>query len=149
MSWIAITKSTLYDAKVAALIDATDTAALGSGQSSRAAAIIQGVVDDVRRKVASCRRNLLDSDVTKIPLGLKDTAVDLIIARLKVALEMDLSEDERRNVSKRDRDLNRVADCSDVVDAPDDPITAPMEPTVPPPSFGERTRNFTDTTQDG
>lgn len=148
-NWIAITKATLYDAKVAALIDALDTAAVGTGQAGRAAGIIQGVVDHVRRKVASCRRNNLDEDLTTVPKGLRDIAVDLIIARLKTALEMELSQDERENVTRRERDLNRVADCLDVVDQPDNAILAPMEPTVPPPSFGERARNFNDTTQDG
>jgi|GEM_PF-1371509 len=152
--WVSITKATLYNAKVAALIDALDTAALGDGQTNRSTDIIQGVVDHIRRKVASCRRNNLDADLTTIPKGLRDVAVDLIIARLKTALEMELSQDERDNVSRRERDLNRVADCTDVVDQPDNAIPAPMEPTVAPPSFGTRglnipARNFNDTTQDG
>jgi len=122
MAWIPITKANLYDAKVGALIDACDTAALGQGQSSRAADLIQSVVDDIRRKVASCRRNRLDQDITMIPKGLRDTAVDLIIARLKTAIEIDLTEDERRNVARRAQDLNRIANGDDVVDQPDNPV---------------------------
>ena len=136
MSWISITKATLYDSKAAALIDACDTAALGTGQTDRATGIIQGVVDDVRRKVASCRRNLLDADTTTIPQGLRNQAVDVVIGRLKVALELDLSEDERQTLARHERDLNRVANGDDVVDQPDNPMVSPMEPTVPPPSFG-------------
>jgi len=135
-NWIAITLDTLYEAKVAALVDACDSAALADGQDNRAAGIIQGVVDHVRRKVGSCQRNQLDSDLTKIPKGLRDIAVDLIIARLKISLEIDLTQDERDNVARRERDLNRVAECTDVVDKPDDAVDAPMEPTVAPPSFG-------------
>jgi|APCry1669193181_1035450.scaffolds.fasta_scaffold05387_3 hypothetical protein len=138
MAWISITKATLYDAKAAALIDACDTAVLGAGQTDRSTGIIQSVVDDLRRKVASCRRNQLDADTTTIPQGLRNLAVDLIIARLKVALELDLSEDERRTLAQHERDLNRVANGEDVVDQPDNPVIAPMEPTVPPPSFGVR-----------
>lgn len=153
MSWVSITKVTLYDSKVAALVDACDTAALGAGQTNRSAGIIQAVVNDIRRKVASCRRNLVDSDITTIPQGLQNIAVDLIIARLKGALEMELTEDERRTVSQRERDLNRVANCEDVVDQPDNPMVAPMEPTVAPPSFPTAAtaapRFFTRTTQDG
>jgi hypothetical protein len=148
-NWISITKATLYDQSVAALIDACDSAALAAGQADRSTGIIQGVVDDIRRKVASCRRNQLDSDVTKIPKGLKTLAVDLVNGALKKALQLELTEDERRDVSKAERNLNRVAECLDVVDQPDTAIIAPMEPTVAPPSFGTRTRNFTDTTQDG
>jgi len=137
-NWIAITLDTLHEAKIAALIDACDSAALADNQPNRSAGIIQGVVDHVRRKVASCRRNQLDADVTTIPKGLRDIAVDLIIARLKTALEMDLSRDESDNVTRRERDLNRVANCEDVVDQPDNAVIAPMEPTVPPPAFGDK-----------
>jgi hypothetical protein len=150
-NWISITKDTLYDAKVAALIDACDTAAVAVSQQStgRAAGLIQGVVDHVRRKVASCRFNNLDADVTTVPQGLRDVAVDIIIARLKTALELELTQDERENIARRERDLNRVADGTDVVDQPDNPIPAPMEPTVAPPSFGHRRRHFTAENQDG
>jgi len=137
-NWISITLATLHEAKVAALIDACDSAALADGQANRSAGIIQGVVDHVRRKVASCRRNQLDSDLTTIPKGLRDIAVDLIIARLKTAIEQDLSQDERDNIARRERDLNRVANCDDVVDQPDNAVVAPMEPTVPPPAFGDK-----------
>ena len=137
-NWIAITKDTLYEASVAKLIDAADSRALAAGQANRSAGIIQGVVDHVRRKVASCRRNQLDSDLTTIPKGLRDIAVDLIIARLKTALQQELNQDERENIARRERDLNRVANCEDVVDQPDNAVVAPMEPTVPPPAFGDK-----------
>lgn len=136
-NWIAITLDTLHEAKVAVLIDACDTAALAAGQANRSAGIIQGVVNHVRRKVASHQRNQLDADLTKIPMGLRDVAVDLIVARLKTSLEIDLSQDERENIARRERDLNRVADGTDVVDQPDNAVVAPMEPLVPPPAFGD------------
>lgn len=135
-NWISITLDTLHEAKVAALVDACDSAALADGQANRSTGIIQGVVDHVRRKVASCRRNQLDSDLTTIPKGLRDITVDLIIARLKNTLEIELTKDEADNVVRRERDLNRVASCEDVVDKPDDAVVADMEPTVPDPAFG-------------
>jgi hypothetical protein len=122
MSWIAITIDTLYEAKVAALIDACNTAALADGQPDRVPGIIQGVVDDVRRKVASCKSNLVDQDTTKIPNGLRNLAVDLIVARLKNALEMPLTEDERNQLTRHETNLNRIASCTDVVDQPDGPV---------------------------
>ena len=122
MPWQPITKENLYDAKVGALIDACDTAALANGQANRSAGLIQGVVDHIRRKVASCQRNRLDVDTTFIPSGLKDLAVTLIIAKLKTALELDLTEDERANVATAERNLNRVAECKDVVEQPVNPL---------------------------
>jgi hypothetical protein len=137
-NWIAITIQTLYEAKVAALIDACDTAALASKQTARSPGIIQGVVDEMRRKVASCKTNQVDSDLTKIPKGLRDMAVDMIIARLKTAIEQDLSDDERANLKRHTDNLNRIANCQDVVDQPDSAVTPQMEATAPSPSFGER-----------
>lgn len=148
-NWIAITKETLYEAKIAALIDACDSAALAEGQTARSAGIIQGVVDHVRRKVASCKSNSLDSDLTKIPKGLRDVAVDIIIARLKTSLEMELTQDERENISRRERDLNRVADGTDVVDAPDTAVTPDMTSISVAPSIATPTRNFSAANQDG
>jgi len=125
--WIPITKASLYDAKIGALIDACDTAALADGQTDRSTGIIQGVVDDIRRKVASCRRNRLDQDVTTIPAGLKNIAVDLVIARLKISIETELSEDERTQIATHERNLNRIANCDDVVEQPDNPIPSSDE----------------------
>lgn len=127
MAWIAITIDTLKEAKVSALIDAANTVALADGQPNRVPGIIQGVVDSVRRKVASNRRNLVDADLTTIPKGLRDLTVDLIIARLKKAIEQPLTEDEVRSVTTAERDLNRIASGDDVVDQPDTPIIAPVE----------------------
>ena len=100
--------------------------------------IISDVVNEIRRKIASHQRNQLDVDVTKIPQGLNALATDMIIARLKTAIEQELSEDERRNLTRHTVNLDRIAEGKDVVDAPDNPIVAPMEPLVPPPSFGPK-----------
>ena len=149
MNWIAITKATLYEASVAALIDACDSAALADGQAARSPGIIQVVIDEIRRKVASCQTNRVDSDLTKIPKGLRDMAVDMIIARLKKAISQDLSQDERDAIARHARNLDRIASCDDVVDQPDTAVEPAMEGTKPAPSFGTRTRNFTRANQDG
>jgi hypothetical protein len=127
MSWLALTLDTLYEAKVAALVDACDSAALAEGQANRAAGIIQGVVSEIRNAVATCKNNRVDSDTTKIPNSQRDLAVDLIVARLKNTLEMPLTEDERTNVSERRRQLRDIAECKLVVDEPDVPIQPTIE----------------------
>jgi hypothetical protein len=127
MSWIVIDIETLKEAKVAALIEALDTEALGSGQPNRAAGLIQGVVNEVRLAVASCAANQVDEDPTKIPDGLRDLTVDLINARLKNTLEYALTQDERDTVAERRRQLRDVAACDLVVDQPDDPVDPPVQ----------------------
>ena len=108
--------------KLAPLIAAADTTALANGQTGRVAGVIADVTMEIRRKVASA--NQLDADLTKIPGGLKSLAVDIIFCRLKVALEMDLSEAERDSLKARQRDLDRIANGDDMVDAPDNPVSS-------------------------
>lgn len=145
--WITITKADLYNTKVAALIDAADTVMLGDHQSDRTTGVIADVTLEIRRKVA--RANQLDSNAAAIPGGLKTLALDLIFCRLKLALEMPLSEDERSLLKQRNNDLDRIADGKDLVDPPDNPIAANFPQAQAQPSFGTACRNFTDRTQNG
>jgi hypothetical protein len=126
-NWIPITIDTLYEAKIAALIDACSSAAKKAGQPDRVAGIIQGVVDYVRRKVGSCASNQVDADLTTIPKGLRDLTVDLIIARLKGALEEPLTDGEQKVIDRHEANLNRIAECKDVVDQPDTPTTPEVQ----------------------
>lgn len=138
--WISITIADLNNAKIAALVDALRTAARAAGEAERSAEIIQRVVDRMRRKIASCRQNRLDADLTTIPQGLKDDAIKLIIADLKNALEEDLTSAETSEISRINADLNRIAACQDVVEQPDNPIDAPVQSTAGTPSIGDVAR---------
>lgn len=127
MSWITINLDTLKEAKVAALVDACDASALGAGQANRAAGLIQGVVNEIRNAVATCAKNQVDADLTKIPESLRDLCVDLILARLKKTLEIDLTEDERTDVAERRRQLRDIAACALVVDQPETPVAPEVQ----------------------
>ena len=147
-NWITITKVDLYDAKAAALVDAADTAQLGSGQASRSTQVITDVTAEIRRKVAKC--NQLDQNTAAIPGGLKNCAIDIIIARLKVSLEQELTKAESDGLLARERELNRIADGKDLVDPPDNPMPANFNQTLPQPSMGNwRRRWFSFGQQDG
>lgn len=136
MSWISITVGNLEDAKVAALVTALREAALGDAQTDPTERIIQGVVNDVRRRVASCRSNQLDEDTTTIPESLRDLTVDLIIARMKGRLPgQKLTDDEVRNIERHDRTLERIAGCLEVVDQPDTAIDPEVQATSGTPSI--------------
>lgn len=126
-NWIPITVDTLNEAKVAALVQACSESALATGQPDRAAGIIQGVVNEVRNAVATCKTNQVDSDPTTIPASQRDLAVDLIIARLKNAVELELTDDERSNLTWRRNQLKAIAACELVVDQPDNPIEPPVQ----------------------
>jgi hypothetical protein len=140
-NWISITKQALYDSKAAAFIDAADSVQLGAGQTDRSTDAIADVVAEIRRKVARC--NTLDQDPTKIPAGLKTLAADLIVARLKIALEQELTDDEKRNLDHHERELNRIADGKDLVDAPDNPIPQGMNQAQMSTQYKTGQRRFT------
>ena len=147
-NWIAITTATLYEAKIAVVIDLCDTLLKATGQADRSAGIIQGVVDEVRNSVA--KRNRVDSDTTKIPKGLRDLTVDIVIAKLKNALDDELTKQETENVAYRRQQLRDIEKGDGpAIDLPDTAINPVIESPVPAPAFGERTREFTRANQDG
>ena len=124
--WITITIDTLYEAKLSVVIDLCDQLMV-KHEAGRAAGIIAGVVMEVRTAVATCTKNKVDADPNTIPGNLRDLAVDLIVARLKGAIENDLTEDERSNLKWRRDQLEQVAACKLKVDAPDNPIAPLVE----------------------
>lgn len=135
--WISISLETLYEASIAALVDACSERAKADGQDDRAPGIIAGVIAEVRRKIASCKTNTLDSDETKIPASLRDLTVDLILFRLKKALGIALEEDERKALERHERNLDRIAACTDVIDQPDDEATPETQSASGTPSATE------------
>jgi hypothetical protein len=147
--WIPITIDTLHEAKVAALVDALSSSAKADGQADRAPGIIQGVVNYVRRKVESNRANRIDADETTIPTGVRDIAVDIILARLKNALEMSLTQDERTALDRAESNLNRIAAGDDVVEQPDTVGEPAAQSTAGTPSFAGRTRRDIRAERDG
>jgi len=147
-SWIILTKADLYNSKAAALIDAADSVSLGAGQTDRTTGVISDVVLEIRRRVA--KSNQLDQNPAAIPGGLKPLAIDLVYCRLKNALELPLTDDERLFLKQRELQLDRIADGRDVVEPPDNPIPAHPIQALAQPSFGcGRPREFTRQTQDG
>lgn len=138
-NWISITVDTLNEAKVAALITACSTAAKAEGQDDRAEGIIQGVVNEIRLKVASCERNRVDEDETTIPRGLRDLAIDMIMGRLKNAIEEELTPFEEKQLDRHDRRLIRISKCEELVDMPDEPV-APEVETSGGGAWGSRTK---------
>lgn len=147
-NWTAITIQDLYNSQVAPLIDAANSVALGAGQTDRVTGVIAAVVLDIRGQCA--RVNILDEDASKIPNSLKTLAVDMIYCRLKRALQMDLTLDERDILKSCELRLQKIGDGHGFIDPPDNPIAVNFEQAQPSPSFGRgKPRRFTDRSQDG
>lgn len=149
MAWIAITIADLKDAKVAALVEACQTAALGSGQTDPTATIIQDVVTRIRAEVAGCRANSLDVDTTKIPADLKSLACRMIIRQCQSRLQIALNDDEREEQRNDIRYLERIAACDVPVSSTDDPATDEVQAGSTSPKVDAPTLIFSTALQDG
>jgi hypothetical protein len=147
-NWIPITIETLYEANIAALIDACSSAAKANGQPDRAPGIIEGIVTEVRNSIA--RLHDVDSDESTIPRALRDLVVDLAIARLKKALGNPLTEDERDAQTHRYQQLRDIEKGDGpAIDKPDAPIEPEISAPVPAPKISKPCREFTRKSQDG
>lgn len=123
-NWIALTSEDLDDTKVAALMNALRSSALGATQDDPWEEIIATVVARIRAEVGQCERNTVDSDSAKIPASLKRLACRMAIFEMMGRLQMALSDDERDERRSDERLLVRISKCELAVEQPDT-ATAP------------------------
>lgn len=135
--------------KVAALVSALRTAALGVGQGDPVEVIKSQVVDVVRRKVAACRTNQVESTPDTVPASLLPIACRMILRAAKDRLEIELTDDERKQWDKDDRELDAVASCAMPIDAAAAPVAPSVQQTQPTPTIKARPRRFSGAQQDG
>jgi len=120
-NWISLTTADLQDREAAAIITALSSAALGNGQSDPLPGIIQSCVDLIRAHIASCSRNVLDADPTKIPASLRELAVRIILRTAKGRLNLPLENDESQDALWDRQALKDIAACLLSIEAPDTP----------------------------
>ncbi|MCF7788618.1 MAG: hypothetical protein K9N47_21020 [Prosthecobacter sp.] len=149
MSWISITSDDLNDTKLAPLMSALSTAALAEGQADPLPGYITTACNHIRRKVAACRTNRVDADATKIPESLKEIACRMVVRAAKDRLEYALTEDERKQWDKDDRELDAIANCSMPVEISDDSEEPTVQSTQPGPTIKARRKRFGCDQQDG
>jgi hypothetical protein len=149
-NWTNITEADLKDAKVAALVDACRTAALGAGQTDPMPNVIAGVIQRIRDEIKGCARNVLDLDPTKIPAGLKALAARMVVREMQSRLRIQLKPDETEEWRQDVRYLERIAKCEVPVAVPDNPETSPtVQSSAPAPAMYTPTRKFSEDGQDG
>lgn len=127
MSWTTITTDDLNDTKVAALVTALRSSALGSGQDDPVEEIIATVIARIRAEVGACAKNEVDSDTTKIPASLKRLGCRMAVFEMMGRLQIELSEDERDERRADIRLLERIARCELAVETPDDPTESEVQ----------------------
>lgn len=149
MAWVNISDDDLITYKVAALVSALRTAALGAGQGDPVETLKAQVVDVVRRKVAACRTNQVESTPGTVPASLLPIACRMILRAAKDRLEIALTDDERKQWDKDDRELDAVASCAMPIDDAASPVAPSVQQTQPSPSIKARPRRFGLAQQDG
>lgn len=144
-NWITVTIDNLKNSKVADLVDALRTSALGTGQTDRSTEIITNVILRIRQEVQACKTNIVDSDETKIPKELMPLAARFILWDLKNALEIPPTSQEERDHSDDLTYLRRIASCEVPISIADDPIATPtVQPASGTPRITDKTRYFDD-----
>lgn len=142
MPWITLTEEDLLKTKMAPLMAALRTAALGPGQDDPVTAAVADVIARIRNKVATCATNKVDADTAAIPASLKSLACRLVIVEAKSRLEIELTEDERTQWRIDEGELTRVARCELVVDQAETPTAPPVQQVQPGPTISARPPKF-------
>lgn len=142
MPWINITEADLLKTKMAPLVAVLRSAAIDPSQDDPVEAITADVITRVRNKVSTCATNKVDADTATIPASLKALACRLIIVEAKNRLELELTEDERRQRDIDEGELNRVARCELVVDQAEVPTAPPVQAVQPGPTINARRRRY-------
>ena len=149
MSWTTITITDLKDAKVAAVVEACQTAALGTGQTDPTPNIIANVTARIRAEIKGCAQNTLETGTTTIPADLKSLACRMIVREMQSRIGRSLTEDEREEQRNDLRYLERIAKCEVPVEAPAVPVAGETQATSQSPSITARTHYFDRASQDG
>lgn len=117
--WIVFNKS-VVTARVS-LVEQKPVNALGAGDADPLQEIINNVIAEVRNAVATCPRNRLDPDTTKIPLSLVNDACSLVAYYFATRAPgaRVLTEDSRYQAWNKAIDkLNRVRTCEVAIEDP-------------------------------
>lgn len=148
-NWVTITTDDLEDTKVAPLVEALRTAALGASQDDPVEEMIATVVARIRAEVAGCSRNLVDSDTTKIPADLKRLACRMVVFEMMGRLQLPLNEDERDERRQDVRYLERISRCEVPVATPDSAAAPEVQQAGGFEQVGTTTRQATRRTMRG
>lgn len=120
-AWITVVVADLNDYLVGAQMTALRTAALAGGQSDPFTHVSGDVVNRIRMKIQSCARNRLSATAGTIPPECKWIACYLIIEAMQLRLpSLKLTDDQRTQIGEAKKQLDRIADCKDVVSQADD-----------------------------
>lgn len=123
VAWKVLAVADLKPFLVSEQVEALNSSSLGTGQNPRFDDAMPHVAARVRNKIASCSRNQLSATANSVPPEMVMHTALLIIEALQPGLGITLTEDQKAQIETAKEDLNRVAECKDVVSEPSDPLT--------------------------
>jgi hypothetical protein len=151
VSWIAITEAHLLKKISGPELAALRAAALKAGQADPVPEAIDGVTKEVLGYVgAPTAKNRLHADRTLIPDELLEAATAMIVMRFisrPAGLTLDPKGERKRQAEEAKELMKAVARGEFGIVQPETVTTEEIG--APAPSFGSRTRKFTDRTQNG
>jgi hypothetical protein len=148
MSWVAITDEQLNSQKLAPLIEALRTAALGDEQTDPVDVMVGDVVREIRKAISAGGVEVDAVSVSTIPPSLLRMAGRLILWEAKGRLEMDREydrEDHREDL----KTLERLRMGKEPVEPPTNAETVDLSTGVGVAVAGSRTRVATRQGLDG
>ena len=143
-NWTTILIDDLNAGRLSDLIAAAQTTTLGTNNTDPIPETIQKVVDELRGSIAFSGRYPLDADPAKIPVTLRDMAVQKIARLLKGRLTITLNKDEESDERTYQKRLEQLNQAQWPVPQPDTPLATPlMQPTQGVTVATSRTRLIT------
>lgn len=127
-AWLAITLEQVRAEAAVARIEGSVSTDLGE-ISSMFDTLRAGVVAEIRSKIATPGSNVLDADASKVPPEWVGYACLRILSRMLSRpgageeTSWRLTEDQRRELERREADLTKVAEGKLAVSAPETPAT--------------------------
>lgn len=149
MSWRTVTEADVLNALSAPESAAYQSAAAGDNQDVLAEITTQ-VVNECRAHIADCERNSLAAGET-LPERVIYHAVALIRFRMLTRIDMEVSEDRRREQRDAVEFFRRVSECKVAIEPGDGSASADGTDSFasPRPGISARSRHFSRTQQDG
>lgn len=126
-------------------------AALAVGQADPVPEVFEQVTRKVRSRVAACQSNRLGPAGT-IPDELLDDALALCVVKVMTrpgGIMIDPESQRAKDADTAENNLKDAANCKIAIEQPADAQVSAEKVGGAAPAFGERTRNFTRTDEDG
>ena len=126
VAWVTLVVGDLNHYMVAAQVSAVNTAALAAGQADRFTRVMTDVVNRIRNKIETCPGNRVSATALSIPPSLRAGACLLIIQGMQTAIpSLKLTEDQKAEIDRYQKDLDLIAECKLTVEEPVDPLDPP------------------------